>query len=547
LLVFVHEMGHLLMAKWVNIKVEKFSLGMGPKLFSFKRGETEYKLELLPLGGYVKMAGDDPSKEYSGEDKERGFLSKKPWQKLLVVFGGPVFNLLLPIVIFGLMLATGIPTMQAVVGSLEPGMAAVEAGLQPGDKVVSVDGEKITKFQQLETIIEKSAGKKLQFTIERRNLDTGALETLTKVVVPKTTAAKSKFGEDVEMGRIGVGPDFTVPQIFFENDQSLLAKAGLKLFDRVKSVNNVEVLTQEQFLGALSHLKPGPFELTVDEAGKSKAVSLNLPAGKGSVQERIGLKPTQLVLGAIEKNSPAEKSGLKVHDLLLSIGSKNLTEWDDVAKAIRASDGKPILVKWSRKGTKMEATMTPEKTVIQDPMMGKDNPLARDAIYRIGISPAKATETSLMMERSFNPIKWLKRGLNETWTMTATTVIALSKLFTGQLSIKMLGSPIMIYKVAGSSYRMAGGGYLGWFSFFSTLAMLSIALGIMNLLPVPVLDGGHATFFFIEWIRGKPVSLRVMELASQVGLFLLIALFGVVLFNDFTRYGFFDSIFKLFR
>src|SRR5665213_2617730 len=130
LLVFVHELGHFLMAKWVDIKVEKFSIGMGPKLFSFKRGETEYKLELLPLGGYVKMAGDDPTKEYTPEERERGFLAKKPPQKLLVVFGGPLFNLILPIFIFGLTLATGIPTMRPIVGSLESEMPASLAGLK---------------------------------------------------------------------------------------------------------------------------------------------------------------------------------------------------------------------------------------------------------------------------------------------------------------------------------------------------------------------------------------------------------------------------------
>jgi regulator of sigma E protease len=131
--------------------------------------------------------------------------------------------------------------------------------------------------------------------------------------------------------------------------------------------------------------------------------------------------------------------------------------------------------------------------------------------------------------------------------MASMTVQSLYKLFTGQLSFKLLGSPIMIYKVAGNSYRIAGGGYFGWISFLSNLALLSITLGLVNLLPVPVLDGGHATFFIIEWIRGRPVSLRFMEIAMQVGLFLLIALFGLVLMNDIHRYQILESVLKLFR
>jgi len=142
---------------------------------------------------------------------------------------------------------------------------------------------------------------------------------------------------------------------------------------------------------------------------------------------------------------------------------------------------------------------------------------------------------------------WVTYGFKRTWEMTTMTVEALGKLVTGQLSLKLLGSPIMIYKVAGNSYRMAGGGKHGWISFFNALALLSISLGLFNLLPIPVLDGGHATFFLIEWIRGKPLSLKVLEMAMQVGMFAIITLIAFVLYNDFHRYGFFDAFMNLFR
>ncbi len=547
ILVFIHELGHFLMAKWVGIKVERFAIGMGPSLFSFRKGETEYKLGILPLGGYVKMLGDDPTREFSDEEKRRGFLSKTPPQKLLVVFGGPGFNLILPIFVFGLMLATGIPTIQPVVGSLEPKMPGVEAGLKPGDKILKINGEPIKKWANVESTIEKSQGEVLQLEIERVDTASGKVEPRSIAVQPRLVAAKSKYGEDIQAYKVGIGPDFSVPEVFFEDDKSPLAQAGLQRFDRIRSINQIQITTIEQLREAFQNLKPGEVDIVVERNGKEEAKKLLIPAGKSSVEERIGFRSVELVIGNVDKTGPAGKAGLEKDDYLVSINGSVLREWEEVAKFIRASQGAAVNVKWSRKGQIMEASMKPESTVIDNPLMGKDDPLAREPMYRVGISPAKQVETSLAIERSMNPMMWFKRGISETWHMVNTTVTALYKLVTGQLSVKLLGSPIMIYKVAGNSYRMAGGGYLGWFSFLSNLALLSITLGLVNLLPVPVLDGGHATFFTIEWIRGRPISVRVMELATQVGFFILIGLFGIVIFNDFHRYGFIDSIIKIFK
>ncbi|MBN8554776.1 MAG: RIP metalloprotease RseP [Deltaproteobacteria bacterium] len=547
LLVFIHELGHFLMAKWMGIRVEKFSIGMGPSLFSFKKGDTEYRLAILPLGGYVKMAGDDPSKEYSEAERKVGFLTQSPPKKLLVVFGGPVFNLLLPIFLFGLMLATGIPTIRPIIGSIEPGMVAEKAGLFPGDHILSIDGAPISKWSQIESRIEKSADQKLDLKIERTNLQTGKIETIDMPVTPQLAPSKSKFGEDIQVGRLGISPELMIPLIFFDSTDSALAKAGLERMDRVNKIQGAEILSLEQLRKAFTFLKPGQVQFSIDRDGKAFEKTVELKAGAGSVESRLGFFPVFLAIGKTEANGPAAKAGLQTDDILISINGHKIQAWEDVAKLVRGSEGKPVAVKWLRSGKTMEASMTPEKTTIPDPLLGKDNPLARDAIYRIGISPAIRTEAPLSVEQSLNPIKWVSRGLTETWNMTSLTVQALTKLFTGQLSIKLLGSPIMIYKVAGNSYRMAGGGYFGWISFLSNLALLSITLGLVNLLPIPVLDGGHAVFFIIEWIRGRPVSLKVMEIAMQVGLFILVCVFGLVLFNDFSRYGWIDSILKVFK
>jgi regulator of sigma E protease len=546
-LVFIHELGHFLMAKWVGIRVERFAIGMGPSLFSFKKGDTEYKLGILPLGGYVKMSGDDPSKSYSEEEKNIGFLTKTPPQKLLVVFGGPVFNLILPIFLFGLMLATGIPNLDPVVGTLESGKPAALAGLKSGDRILSVEGQPLKKFQQLEPLLEKSPLKPLAFKIQRTDLKTGADEVLEIPVQPVITRSKSKFGEDIDVPRIGVTPDFAAPVIYFVSDDSLAAKSGLQREDKIVRLGAVKITTMAQLREALELVTTGKLELEVERSGEKKTLTADLPAGKESVWDRFGFKPVELVIGHVEPKSPADIAGLKKGDYLLSIDQSSLNGFEDVAKIIKSSDGKPVTVSWIRDGQTKSATLAAEKTTVTDPMLGRDNPQGQEPTYRIGIGSSKAIDTVLSIEKSLNPIAWVARGFSETWSMASMTVQSLYKLFTGQLSFKLLGSPIMIYKVAGNSYRIAGGGYFGWISFLSNLALLSITLGLVNLLPVPVLDGGHATFFIIEWIRGRPVSLRFMEIAMQVGLFLLIALFGLVLMNDIHRYQILESVLKLFR
>ncbi len=545
-LVFIHELGHFLMAKWVGIRVEKFSIGMGPKLFAFTQGETEYRIGLLPLGGYVKMSGDDPSKTYEGEEAARGFLTQRPPQKLLVVFGGPVFNLILPIFLFAALLAVGNPSVAPVIGTLAPDMPGAAAGLQPGDRVLQVNGKLVYKWTELEAIVQKSPNVELRIEGERPNFVTQKIEPFMVLATPKLADGKSKFGEDVQIGRLGISPELFIPLVFFEGENSPLANAGLEKFDRVRKVNGFSISSHDDFVKALQSAMD-PRVITIERQGELKDVTLPSVGGKGSVYEQLGFVAPFLVVGFVDENSPAFRAGVRKDDRLISIDGKKLSRWEEVSIWIKGSEGKALKIQWSRNGAAMEAEVIPEKTTIDDPLMGKDNPAAREPAYRIGVGSAAMQDNEFYVEHSLNPIDWVTYGFKRTWEMTTMTVEALGKLVTGQLSLKLLGSPIMIYKVAGNSYRMAGGGKHGWISFFNALALLSISLGLFNLLPIPVLDGGHATFFLIEWIRGRPLSLKVLEMAMQVGMFAIITLIAFVLYNDFHRYGFFDAFMNLFR
>ncbi|PIR23021.1 MAG: hypothetical protein COV44_04680 [Deltaproteobacteria bacterium CG11_big_fil_rev_8_21_14_0_20_45_16] len=546
LLVFFHELGHFLMAKWVGIKVEKFSIGMGPAIFSFRKGETEYRLAILPLGGYVKMAGDDPSKELSEEERKRGFLAQRPPAKLLVVFGGPGFNLILPMFIYAIMLAVGIPFVKPVVGSLEKEMPGYLSGLRSGDEIVSIDGSKIDRWKQVEERVREAANQDLKVVVDRVDLTSGSVRSVELSLKPQLAEGRSKFGEIVEVGKIGVSPAYPLPLVYYESASSPLGRAQVQNFDRVLSVDGISILSLDQWNEILDTQTKSQLALRLKRGDKTIDAKLEL-AGKAVLRKELEILPIELVIAEVTPDGRAAKGGIEAGDRLVAIGSKVLRSWEEVPEIVRASEGRPLKFTWAHNGQERSAEIAAEETVVDDPLLGKDNPMATDKIYRIGIAPRLESDTSFGEDQSWSPLAWIKMGVDQTWGLASMTVIALSKLVTGEISLKLLGSPIMIYKVAGNTYRMAGGGHHGWIAFLTNLALLSITLGLVNLLPVPVLDGGHAVFFTIEWIRGRPVSLKVMEVATQIGLVMLIGLFALVLYNDFNRYGFLDPIIKLFQ
>ncbi|TVQ78809.1 MAG: RIP metalloprotease RseP [Bradymonadales bacterium] len=548
LLVFFHELGHFLMARWMGVRVEKFSIGMGPQLVSKKWGDTDYRIAILPLGGYVKMSGDDPTKEYSEEEKKVGFLTQPPRKKLVIVLGGPVFNLILPIFIFSFMLSLGIPTREAVIGMIEPESAAESAGLQVGDRVLQIDGEEVRTWDQFHSVVIESPERELLLGIERLNVETQGIERLMKTVRPRLGEGMTRFREPVELGRVGVDSHFLLPVLFLEGESSALYQAGFRKFDQITRINGLEILALDQLRAFFNARRGGELlELEFIRNGATQAQSLRIPEGRGLVIDRLGLLPIEAVVGQVTLGGAADRAGIKEGDRLISVDGLEIRRFEDLQEGIKQKAGEPISLVWSRQGERMTAELQPEKTTIADPLLGKDNPLAVEEIYRIGVGSMASLSSSHFYNQSWNPVVWLSYSANRTWELTSMTGEALWKLATGQLSLRNLGSPIMIYKVAGNTYRLAGGGHHGWIQFLTTLALLSITLGLVNLLPIPILDGGHVVFFSLEALRGRPVSLRTMEIASQVGLLIIFSLFALVLYNDFYRYGFFDRMFQIFQ
>ncbi|MBN1614845.1 MAG: RIP metalloprotease RseP [Deltaproteobacteria bacterium] len=336
-LIFAHELGHFLMAKQAGVGVERFQLGFGPKILGKTWGETEYRLSLIPLGGLVKLVGESDVDSLSEEESKRSFLRQPVGKKILIVLAGPVFNLLLAILIFTVIYMLGIPALTTQIGTVQPSSAAAEAGILTGDVILSISGQKITYWDELAEVISDSEGTALNIIVERGG------ESLSFILRARLTKTKNLFGEEV-------------------------------------------------------------------------------------------------------------------------------------------------------------------------------------SAYKIGVSPASNT-----VVRRMNPLRAFWNSLKQTWLITKLTLVSIVKIFEGVLSPRTLGGPILIAQIAGAQVKE------GIIPFALFMALLSINLAVLNLLPIPVLDGGHLMFYLIEMATGKEINLKWREMAQQIGFVLLIALMIFVIMMDIER------------
>ena len=336
-LIFVHELGHFLLAKYLGVGVLKFSLGFGPKLIGKKVGETEYMISLVPLGGYVKLLGESDTDDVLPQDEKRSFVKQHVLKKIAIVVAGPMFNFLFAIFAFAVIFMVGVPSLTTDIGSVQPGSPAEVAGIRAGDNVLSIDGKSVGRWSDLSEIITKSDGREVTLRLNRE----GNLQDIR--VKPEAAKAKNVFGEDVDSWKIGVGAS---KNVFIERQN-------------------------------------------------------------------------------------------------------------------------PILATWS--------------------------------------------------------------GIEQTWNITELTLISLVKMVQGVVSPDTLGGPILIAQMAGAHVKK------GVMNFVFFMALLSINLAVLNLFPIPVLDGGHLLFFLIELVTGKEVNIKWRERAQQAGFFILVMLMIFVFYNDIMR------------
>lgn len=542
LLIFVHELGHFLVAKYYKVRVEVFSLGFGPKLFKFKRGDTVYAISAIPLGGYVKMFGDDPTASVSNDQKQFAFNHKPVFQRIAIVLAGPLMNLFFAIVLFAGVAAIGEQALLPKLGDIKSESPAYAAGFRSGDTVVSIDSNPVKSWDDLQKAIEKNADRTLNVVVQRDNSTTE--ETIQ--VTPKLTRNKNLLSWDREVGEVeGLTPSSRASMIAVRSKDSIAGKAGLQIGDVVQSVNGTNVTRWREFVDAVEKSSDETLILEVergilDENPEPQKTTVSIPVpnelrNKSATEKlaALGIESPELYLAGIEKGSPADEAGLKQGDRLISIDGKPVENFEQVSSTIRSfgemhSNGgekaPPLTMVILRDGQEMTLQVAPN-------MRERMSPEGREVRrFEVGIRPMILEAPPPFFEISYsNPIAAIERGMVQTWRWTSLTVLSFVRLFQAEVSPKNIGGFLSIGQMAKKSWQV------GISQFLSVMAIISINLFILNLLPVPVLDGGHLVFYTIEALRGAPLSMRKMEIAQQVGLFLLLALMVYALFNDVTR------------
>ncbi len=428
-LVFVHELGHFLVARWHGVRVLTFSLGFGPKLLSMKRGDTEYCLSLIPLGGYVKMAGENPDDQPQGAADE--FLSKTKWQRFQVLLAGPAMNMFLAVLLLAIVLMQGDRVLAflskpAVIGVVQAGSAAAAGGMQAGDEVVRINGRAISTWEELDMAVTSKPELNVEFVVRR----SGEERTLT--VRPATTKVTLEADTTFEVGTIGVLPD------------------------------------------------------------------------------------TYPLIDAVNPGDPADKAGFEKGDVILSIEGARMVYSRNVSDALKARGGQPTVIVVRRAGAQLPVTVTPEQR--------GDNAVIGITLGNETISyqPGPVEAVGLSVKRNVQTAGLILRTLGE--------------LFTGNASPKQLMGPVGIAQLSGASARQ------GWVELFALMASISLNLGLLNLLPIPVLDGGHMAIMGMEAVARRDFSLAIKEKMLFAGFVLLMMLMVTVIYNDLTRVAWIERL-----
>ena len=408
-LIFAHESGHFMFAKLFRVRVLVFSFGFGKRLFGFRKGDTDYRVSLIPLGGYVRMAGDSPEENVPGNADE--FLSKPKWQRFLILVAGPAMNVFIAIAFMAGLAMVGTEQLvtKPILGEVLPGKPVDKAGLKTGDRIVRMNGEAIDDFDDIRMIVSMNAGTPLRVVYQRDG------------VVRETT-----FTPERENGEFG-------------------------------------------------------------------------PVGRAGVFPMI-----EPVVGRVEPDSPAEKAGVRAGDRIVQVNGKPVTEMTDYAVVARAAKNAPITLELQR-GTALVRAIIPG---LSDPENVSRGIIPQTKILKLSLIPA------------------LQYSVQENWRMLRFAFAAIGRLFRPEGSVKELSGPINIARISGEMLRQ------GWIATISLMAMISLQLGIMNLLPIPVLDGGHIMILAVEGIARRDLSLRVKERIQQFGFAVLATLMIVVLYND---------------
>lgn len=534
ILIFVHELGHFVVAKLCGVRVLKFSLGFGPPIgfgdrrLRWERGGTEYVIAWVPLGGFVRMLGEQlpgdaespvPIPEDARPDE---YLDAKPtWQKIAIVLAGPAMNLALPVLLFGVMLWSGIPKATAVVGTVERDSPAAEAGIEPGDRILAIDGEPVRWWDEVvDGIRERRAGA-LSLTVERDD------ERLAVALPLGSRSALDAFGDVREIGWAGLGHERLPTLVGVPDAGSPAARAGLRSGDRIVRIGDTAVEDWDELEAAYAAHAGGSVEIEVARGLEEDAPRETVTVAALGRLADLGVVSAPILVGRVVDGMPAAQAGLAPGDLILAVDGRTVGSFRHFADTVRASGGRPLEITYARDGAVHRVSIAPVEREVPGPfgIEGMD-----EKVYQVGIAHALATlpgESALDQER--NPLVALPRAVGMTVENTGALIEGLGKLLSGQVGADQLRGPITIVQIARKSLD------IGWQAYLITMIFISINLGILNLLPIPILDGGQLVIFSIEGIKRAPISLRTREFVQQIGFIVLVLLMGLAFWNDLSH------------
>ncbi|WP_428355301.1 RIP metalloprotease RseP [Methyloprofundus sp.] len=435
LLVAIHEFGHFWVARKAGVKVLRFSIGFGKVIWKYQKDSaaTEYVLSAIPLGGYVKML-DEREGDVAAEDLPYAFTQKSLWARTAIVAAGPIFNLLLAVLLYWAIFMLGDTGMRPVVGQVESGTLLDKAGFVEGEEIVAVNNRNTATLREaVETILSSAMDADQGIPVEVKTAE-GALLTHNLVI----------------------------PLEFSQEPERLFAELGFQAWQ---------------------------------------------PA----------LIP---VIGRVIQDSVAAHAGLRVGDLIVSADGIEFTDWMDWVAYVQEHAGQLMNVIVERDGQIKDIALTPENVIENEKITGK---------IGVGVQVPEGLRESMMITYSLPPLQALQAAVERTWYYSGVTLKMMGYMFVGKASVENLSGPVSIAKYAGKSAEM------GLIAFLKFLAIVSISLGILNLLPIPVLDGGHLLMFAIEAIKGSPVSEKVQIFFQQIGMTALLALMGLAMFLDIER------------
>jgi regulator of sigma E protease len=427
-MILVHEWGHFIAARLCGVRVDVFSIGFGPRLFGWKSGPTDYRVSALPLGGYVRMAGQDLSEIDSSAEAPTGapdeLTSKPRWQRAFIAFAGPAVNLVFPVLLLMVyFVAVGIPypaweNKPVDVTAVQKNSISATAGLQAGDKVVSINGEPTATWEDADKAMSKA--------------------------LPDTNLS-----------------------------------------------------------------------IVVDRAGTKQTIDVPIPAKETEQPEQLlGFAPVRPILDDVQPGMPARRAGLKEGDVIRAVDGQPIDWWGQFTERVRGSGGKALALDVDRKGQAVHLTVTPQAA------QGEHG----ETIYQIGVQVAEQTayRRVAFFEGAQFACVW-------TFERIEDTIAVVGKLFSGRVSVKQLQSVVGISRAAGQAVRK------GPQAVISLMVLISVNLGILNLLPIPILDGGSILLLAIEGGLRRDLSLAFKERFVQVGLVFLLVLFAYVMYNDVVR------------